>query len=200
MSCAQVPTSMWKMTCETWGLAWLRLYSYKMKGTTRNTLLITTHALMDSFTKTETLKRPIGFWFFPSVFSSLYLFIKPTSLFGHQSILRPETPSVEQAGLELRPTGCCLPGEFPPNWLHLECQQRTDSNHLAQRIFVVCFCVYVWLSVCKCTTCVQEPTEVRRGCWSPGTRVLGSCKLPFGCWEPTARIVPSQSRSHLSSP
>ena len=58
--------------------------------------------------------------------------------------------------------------------------------------------MYVWLSVCKCTTHVQEPTEVRRGCWSPGTWVLGSCKLPFGCWEPTARTVRSLSHRAIS--
>jgi hypothetical protein len=61
------------------------------------------------------------------------------------------------------------------------------GSYILKQVIAECFYylkVTMCLSVCFCTTCVQEPLEVWRGVRSPGPRVTDSCGPPCGCWDP----------------
>jgi hypothetical protein len=44
--------------------------------------------------------------------------------------------------------------------------------------------MWLRLHVHMCTTCVQKPTEVRKGVGYPGTEITDGSEPPWVCWEP----------------
>lgn len=60
-------------------------------------------------------------------------------------------------------------------------------------------CVCVHLHEFKCTMCLWELQEDRRGCWMPGV-VTNSCEPPCRCWDLNPETLQEQKVTFMTEP